>query len=126
MKDKAAEWMKQAEYDLDTAKYMISGGRYFYAVFMCHMCLEKALKALYQEKKDEVPPKTHNLILLLTKLDIKPGKDIVKTLTLLSEANISTRYPESLEVLQRNYTETVTKELLAKSEEVLEWIKGLF
>ncbi|NSW92715.1 MAG: HEPN domain-containing protein, partial [Firmicutes bacterium] len=54
MKDKAAEWMKQAEYDLDTAKYMISGGRYFYAVFMCHMCLEKALKALYQEKKDEV------------------------------------------------------------------------
>jgi len=126
MKDKAAEWMKQAEYDLDTAKYMISGGRYFYAVFMCHMCLEKALKALYQEKKDEVPPKTHNLILLLTKLDIKPGKDIVKTLTLLSEANISTRYPESLEVLQRNYTETVTKGLLAKSEEVLEWIKGLF
>lgn len=126
MKDNAAEWMRQAEYDLDTAKYMISGGRYSYAVFMCHMCLEKALKALYQEKKDEIPPRTHNLIMFLTKLDIRPDKDIAKTLTLLSEANISTRYPESLEVLQKNYTETVTRGLLSKSEEVLEWIRGLF
>lgn len=126
MKDNATEWMRQAEYDLDTEKYMISGGRYSYAVFMCHMCLEKALKALYQEKKDEIPPRTHNLIMFLTKLDIRPDKDIAKTLTLLSEANISTRYPESLEVLQKNYTETVTRGLLSKSEEVLEWIRGLF
>jgi HEPN domain-containing protein len=126
MKNKPAEWMKQAEYDMDTAKYMIAGGRYSYALFMCHMCLEKALKALYQEKRDEIPPKTHNLILLLTKLDIKPDKGIAKILTLLSEANISARYPESLEVLQRIYTETVSKELLAKSEEALKWIKGLF
>ncbi len=28
------EWLRQADYDMDTADYMFSGGRYFYAVFM--------------------------------------------------------------------------------------------
>lgn len=38
------EWPRQADYDMDTADFMFSGGRYFYAVFMCHLSLEKALK----------------------------------------------------------------------------------
>jgi HEPN domain-containing protein len=28
------EWLKQAEYDMETADLMFSGGRFFYAVFM--------------------------------------------------------------------------------------------
>lgn len=44
MNGRAAEWIKQSDYDLDTAKYMFSGGRYTYAVFMCHLAAEKAIK----------------------------------------------------------------------------------
>ena len=44
------EWLRQAEYDMDTATYMFDGGRYFYMVFMCHLSIEKALKGLYQKK----------------------------------------------------------------------------
>jgi len=28
------EWLKQSDYDMETAEYMFQGGRYFYAVFM--------------------------------------------------------------------------------------------
>jgi HEPN domain-containing protein len=56
------ELIKQSEYDLDTAKYMYKGGRYLYAIFMCHLCLEKAFKVLYYLKTQEIPPKTHSLI----------------------------------------------------------------
>jgi len=44
MRDKPQEWLKQADYDMDTAEFMFAGGRYFYAVFMCHLSIEKASK----------------------------------------------------------------------------------
>lgn len=51
MDNKSAEWLKQADYDLETAKYMFEGGRCFYTVFMCHLAIEKALKGLFAVKK---------------------------------------------------------------------------
>ena len=62
MDSRAKEWLKRSDYDLETAKFVVSGGRYFYSVFMCHLSIEKALKGLYQEKIDKFPPKKHNLI----------------------------------------------------------------
>ncbi|MDO9528114.1 MAG: HEPN domain-containing protein [Syntrophales bacterium] len=47
MAEDPQEWLRQADYDMDTAEYMLSGGRYFYAVFMCHLSIEKALKGLF-------------------------------------------------------------------------------
>jgi len=47
MCDKCEEWLKQADYDMDTADAMHTGGRYFYAIFMCHLSIEKGLKGLY-------------------------------------------------------------------------------
>jgi len=44
MKKRSEEWLKQSNYDIATAEYMYEGGRYFYAVFMCHLSVEKALK----------------------------------------------------------------------------------
>ena len=41
MKSKSSEWLKQADYDMDTADVMFQNGRYFYAVFMCHYPLKK-------------------------------------------------------------------------------------
>ena len=39
------EWLCQAEYDLETAKSLYRSRRYIYTVFMCHLAIEKALKA---------------------------------------------------------------------------------
>ncbi len=123
LNDIVAEWLKQSDYDMDTAKYMFSGGRYAYAVFMCHLATEKAIKGLYQKKLNDIPPRTHNLIYLLTQIDIKPKKKIAKTIALLTAANVLTRYPESLEIMQKNYTKDVTSDMILKSEEVISWIK---
>ena len=40
------EWRKQADYDIKTAEIMFDNKRYFYAVFMCHLSIEKALKGI--------------------------------------------------------------------------------
>jgi HEPN domain-containing protein len=40
------EWLLQSDYDITTAEAMYESGRYFYAVFMCHLSLEKCLKGM--------------------------------------------------------------------------------
>ena len=126
MDKRSEEWMKQSVYDMDTAEYMKKGGRNIYAVFMCHLAVEKALKGLYNEKRLKIPPKTHNLILLLNKIDIKPPKGLGKFIVKLNEASISTRYPENLTKLQQIYNETTVKEIIVKAKEFIEWIKKQF
>jgi HEPN domain-containing protein len=123
MRNKANEWVKQSDYDLDTAKYMYTGGRYTYTVFMCHLSVEKILKGLYYQKIGKLPPKTHNLIYLIKETGLKPDNSISKHISILNEANISARYPESLEILQKIYTKDRTSDILRYSEEVISWIK---
>ena len=126
MDKRSEEWMKQSVYDMDTAEYMNKGGRNIYAVFMCHLAVEKALKGLYNEKRLKIPPKTHNLILLLNKIDIKPPKGLGKFIVKLNEASIPTRYPENLTKLQQIYNDTTAKEIIVKAKEFIEWIKKQF
>lgn len=126
MDKKAHQWLKQADYDIATAEFMHNGGRFFYAVFMCHLSIEKALKGLYLQKLKQIPPKTHNLVYLLNKIGKKPENGIGVFVTKLNEANITTRYPEDIDKLQKDYTEPVTKEILENTKELLEWIKKQF
>jgi len=117
------EWMKQADYDMDTASFMFEGGRYFYAVFLCHLSIEKALKGLYLKKMEEIPPKVHNLVFLMNRIGVKPPEFIGKFMIKLNEAHIATRYPEEIENLYKNFTRSIVQDILTSSKEVLEWIR---
>ena len=125
MSKKREEWLRQSDYDMDTAEFMFSGGRYFYAVFMCHLSVEKAIKGLYCERLKEEPPKVHNLVYMLNRIGIKPSEETGKFIVKLNEANIAARYPDDMEKLQKNYTQLVVQDILIRSKEVLQWIKGL-
>ena len=103
---------------------MFNGGRYFYSVFMCHLAIEKALKGLYQKRLREASSKVHNLVYLLNKIGLRPPELQAKFLIKLNEASVPTRYPETLELLERDYTQGVVEDILFKSKEVLEWIKN--
>ena len=94
--------------------------------FMCHLSLEKALKGLYNYTFDKVPPKTHNLIYFLSKIDEKPTLELEKFIIRLNTASVATRYPDELAKIQSAYTKDVTKEMIAKSKDMLIWIKKQF
>jgi HEPN domain-containing protein len=109
---------------MDTAVYMHKGGRYIYAVFMCHLSIEKALKGLYYQKIREIPPKTHNLIYLLNEIGIKPPENQGRFVVKLNEASVPTRYPENLGKLLQAYNEIVVRDLLVKTKGLTKWIKN--
>jgi HEPN domain-containing protein len=118
------EWLRQADYDMDTAEYMLSGGRYFYAVFMCHLSIEKALKGLFQKRLREMPPKVHNLVFLIEKIGLKLPQDLYDWVFTLNRVSIPTRYPEDLQKMQKDYDEEHTREVVEKSKETLQWLRA--
>jgi hypothetical protein len=41
-------WIESSDYDVQTAVHMQQTGRFIYVIFMCHMAIEKFLKAIVQ------------------------------------------------------------------------------
>ena len=120
------EWLKQAEYDMGTADYMVRGGRTLYALFMCHLSIEKALKGLYHCRLDKVPPKVHNLVYLAGQIPVSPPDELGMLLVQLNEVSIATRYPEDFEAMQRDYPEKRVREILQSGRRLLQWINEQF
>jgi len=118
------EWMKQAGYDMKTAEAMFSSKRYIYAVFLCHLAIEKALKGLYARNIEGAPPKTHNLIYLLEKIKIEIPDRLYDFIFTLNGLSVPTRYPDDLQKLLRDYTRAKTGKVLDQSKEVLKWLKA--
>ena len=50
--------------------------------------------------------------------------DLGKFLVKLNEANIATRYPESLENLMKIYTKPITFEIITNTKEAFQWIRN--
>jgi len=111
---------------MDTAEYMFKGERCVYAVFMCHLSIEKALKGLYESKLHDIPPKTHSLVGLLDRMNTRPPDNIARTILRLNDMNVTMRYPDELAGFQKLYTSGITTEILDTGREVLEWIKTQF
>jgi HEPN domain-containing protein len=123
MEKRTKEWLRQADYDMDTADYMHQGGRHLHAVFMCHLAVEKALKGWYYEKRREFPPKSHSLVFLLNEIGIMPPESHGRFIVRLSEASIPTRYPEDLAKVERDFTGEIVAGILAGGREVIAWIR---
>jgi len=117
------EWLRQADYDFDTAKAMFKTGRYIYCIFMCHLSLEKALKGILIKHKNEIPPKSHNLIYLVEKIELKLNEEDYKFIFKLNDVSIPTRYPEDLKKIMKVYKKEITREFLTKTNKLLKWIK---
>lgn len=94
-----------------------------YAVFMCHLAVEKALKALVVKRTGDTPPRTHNLVQLITLAQPDLAADEVRFLTRLGSAGVSTRYPEELSRALKDYPPSVVREYVAKTKEVVECLK---
>jgi len=117
------EWSRQAEYDMETAIAMLDSGRYIYCVFMCHLSIEKSLKALYAKKLGKNPSKTHSLVYLAQSLHLDLPEKIKEFLEILDSVSVPARYPEELEKLIKEYTENKTKNILDESREASRWLK---
>lgn len=117
------EWLRQADYDLDSAEYMFQCERYIYCIFLCHLAIEKAMKGLYTIRLNSVPPKTHNLIYLIEKMNLSLPVELYDFIFILNRVSVPTRYPDDFQKLIKEFETNRTKEILENSKKVLKWLK---
>lgn len=123
MKKEVKNWLESAQYDLETAEQMLNTGKYIYTIFMCHLSVEKILKAKVGEITGKIPPKTHNLRYLVKLSGLEPSEEIFIFLSELSDVSIPTRYPEDFSNLRSSYDKDAAKIYLNKTKETFEWIR---
>lgn len=123
MRRDTENWVASADYDIETARHMLATGRYLYVIFMCHLALEKTLKAIAAEAQGRTLPKTHDLLYLVTLGSVKPSQAHLDFIGKLNNVSIPTRYPEDLVKTISVYPKEVTKQYLEKTKEVMEWLK---
>lgn len=117
------EWLRQAVYDLKTAETLFETKRYIYAVFMCHLSIEKALKGLFAKRFKKDPPKTHDLNYLCVLIDLRLPEELQNFLDRLNDLSVPTRYPDELRRLLREYKKDKTKTILRNAKGLLSWLK---
>lgn len=117
-------WFDLAEYDLETAEAMLYSKRYLYVGFMCHQTIEKALKAIYAEEHNAVPPRIHNLarLLKLTDLSKEIPADLLEVIHQLSPLNIASRYPDEDLDIMKDLTQGYTSEILENTRRLFKWL----
>jgi HEPN domain-containing protein len=85
------EWILQSDYDYETAEAMFSATRYVYAVFMCHLCIEKIVKSQYVKRYNKVAPRSHNLLWLAEEIKLEFPEHLYRFVFQLNDASLPTR-----------------------------------
>lgn len=123
MRPDVQNWIDSAEYDLETARHMLKTGRHLYVVFMCHLALEKMLKAHVALITEALPAKSHDLIFLVKRAGLTLPQAHIEFIGLINTASIPTRYPEDLRRALADYPEPVARRYLQRTEEIATWLK---
>ena len=123
MNKEIKNWMATANYDLVTAGQMFKTGRHVYVVFMCHLAIEKTLKAIVSAETKKIPPKTHDLIYLLNFGKINLPANLLDFIGMINNASIVTRYPEDLSKLISSYPKTVAGKYLTATQEIIRCLR---
>ena len=122
MDKNVANWISSAEYDLETADFMFKSGRYIYTVFMCHLALEKALKAKVAEVTGMEPPRSHDLEYLGSLGGLSPDSETEEFIAELTNLSVTTRYPIDFESTVAEFSGERSETIMEKTGVVFEWI----
>jgi HEPN domain-containing protein len=117
---RAEDWIKQAERDLEEAKYAESGGYYELACFLSQQCAEKAVKGLLQFRG--VEKRGYSISHLLE----NPPEDVLQCAIFLDKQYTPSRYPDVYDEGSpyEYYTQKDAEECINCAIKILNWVKG--
>lgn len=93
MSNRAKDWLKQAERDIEQARSSESENRYEWACFAAQQSSEKAVKALHLYLGQEAWG--HLVARLLQELPLHVPEDLIEKGKVLDNFYVPTRYPNS-------------------------------
>jgi HEPN domain-containing protein len=93
MRRETERWLRHALDDAETARVTLEGRRWAATSLHAQQAVEKALKALWVERKDNEPPRTHDLVRLGDEFDVP--REWLGEFAVMTEAYLVSRYPDA-------------------------------
>jgi len=117
-------WKVTSEKDWEAAKHLLEKGDYLHSLFFAHLVLEKLLKAHFvKDNTSDIPPKTHNLLLLISHSKLTPSVEQLRLLSQMNQFQLDARYPDYKLNMYRIATLAYSKNLLGEIEKVKSWLE---
>jgi HEPN domain-containing protein len=116
-------WEETSDKDYITMQHLYNSGDYHWSLFIGHIVIEKLLKACYVKFIDDKVPFTHDLLRLAKLAGLEIDDELALTLDLISNFNISARYPDYKQAFYKKCTKEYTEANVKKIEGVRLWLK---
>lgn len=127
MPERSADWLRQAEKDLENAAWEMKGGFFEWACFSAQQAAEKALKGLYQKLGGVAWG--HSVLNLLKGLEekLEIPEDLFRIARRLDQYYIPARYPNGWDagIPHEYFTEEDAREALRGAGEIVRFCKGI-
>ena len=118
-------WLKTSEDDLSSMEANFNSDKYDWALFIGHLCVEKALKALWvKNNASDIPPKTHNLKKIADEAQYPMSDDEAILLLEINDFNIEARYPDYKLDFYKKCTKEFAEGYIKKIKELHTCIAG--
>jgi len=126
MDRKVELWFCLCDRDLKGAYGMLQTNNYVLAGYQCQQVMEKALKACIASVSMDEPPRIHTLSKLaaLTGLEHEFSDEQNELISRLEPLFIEARYSDYKSAILSQLTQEYCKQLIARTEELLLWIKN--
>lgn len=112
-------WKNTADENWDTALYNYQGKQYVMTLFMFDLVIEKLIKAHWvKDNISNTPPRSHDLKFLVSETELELNSKHYDLLSIVTDWNISTRYPDYKLKLHKIANETYMQEQLHNIEEL--------
>lgn len=116
-------WVGQASDDWEAVEMLLKGKKYLQSLFFAHLVVEKLCKALWiKYNNNNVPPRTHNLIFLLSQTPIELAEEQSEFLLNLNRFQLEGRYPEYISKMHEICNDKFTNEIIEKTEALKSWL----
>ena len=120
-------WLEGAKDDWEFAEEIWkSGKRLHNALFFAQLSIEKTIKALHYDKKDDHPLLSHDLRLLADKVGVIMDEKLQSDLKKITTFNISARYDDYKLRFRKEATKEFVDQWMARSGEIRSYILSLF
>ena len=116
-------WMEQSKDDWDAVHILFEGKKYLQSLFFAHLVIEKLCKAAWIKNNEKnIPPKTHNLLFILSQTPFKLSDQQSEFLLTLNRFQLEGRYPEYITKMNSICDEKFTKDIINKTNEQRQWL----
>ncbi len=113
-KERIKNWQDESKADLESAIAYINRKRFIHGLFLCHLVIEKSLKAIIVNQNGGITPKSHDINSLAKKAEVDFTNSESKFIDTLINYKIQGRYPDdSASIPSKSISEDYLKQTRA-------------